>query len=163
MSLGSEKFLKCSTFHNPSVIQNDYFIHVSEGRKAMGDTDDGSPFLKRIDGGLDLLFSPGIQSGGWLVEHKDRGVADECPSNRDTGFLPSGKKLTPLAAWRIVTVRHLHDEVVSIGMFGCLLDLLLGWILFAKTNVDANWQVKENDVFGVRVRQSGVVSIRTTD
>ena len=95
---------------------------------------------------MDFFFRPGIQSGSGLVEHQNWGVADKSPGNRDTGFLPSGKKLTPLPAWGFLAGGHLHNEVVSIGMFGCLLDLLLGWILFAKTNVDANGQVKEDDV-----------------
>ena len=32
MILRFEKFLKCPPFHNPSVLQDDDFIHVHEGR-----------------------------------------------------------------------------------------------------------------------------------
>ena len=129
----------------------------------MRDTDDGSALLERIDGSLNLLFRPRIQGRGGFIQYQDRSVADKSPGNGYACFLTTRKKLATFAARGIVAFGHLNDEVVSIGMFGRLLDLLLGWILFAKTNVDANWQVKENDVFGVRVRQSGVVSIRTTD
>ena len=112
---------------------------------------------------MDLFFCTGIKSGSWLVEHQDRRITDECPGNRDPGFLTTRKKLPTLPAWRIVSGWHLHDKVVSISVLGRLFYFLLGWILFAKTNVDANWQVKENDVFGVRGVRSGAGRIRTTD
>ena len=46
MALGLEKFLKSSTLNNPSVIQNDDFIHVGQSGEAVGDTDDGTALLE---------------------------------------------------------------------------------------------------------------------
>lgn len=67
MALGLEEFLECPPFYNPSVVEDDDLIHVRESREAVGDTDDGSPFLQRIDGGLDLFFCSGIQGRGRFV------------------------------------------------------------------------------------------------
>jgi hypothetical protein len=46
MSFGSEKLFKGSALHNPTVIQNNDFIHVGQSGETMRNADDRSAFLE---------------------------------------------------------------------------------------------------------------------
>ena len=81
LAFGLQQILESSAFYDSTVVEDNDFVHVGQGGEAMGDADDRPAFFERVDGGLDLFFRSGIQSGSWLVENQDRSVTDKSPGN----------------------------------------------------------------------------------
>ena len=61
-------------YHDPTVVENNDFVHIGQRGKTVGDTENSPAFFELIDCLLNFRFRVGIQGGGGFVEDEDRGI-----------------------------------------------------------------------------------------
>jgi len=132
------------------VLDNRAFVHdeddirAADGREAMSDHDGGLAFHQTIQGFEDEFLRGGVESGGRLVEHKDRRVADDGAGDGNTLALASGERHAALANNGVQALGQLLDELHGVGKLGGALDLLAGSIRLAVGDVLPEGPVEEH-------------------
>src|SRR5215469_10856702 len=94
----------------------------------------------------DCLFGCGVQAAGWLVQNKNRRIAQNRPRNRDPLFLSPRQGSGPLGNGAIVTARQIDYEFVGVGQPSSVDNLLMACVGAAKSNVLANGATKQQRI-----------------
>ncbi len=116
----------------------------------MRDRDDRALTGDAVDGGLDLAFGLHVNGCGGLVEHDDRGVAQDGARDGDALLLAAGEAESALADLGLVAVGHMEDILVDVGRFGGLLNLLGGCVRAGIAYIFRDGTVEEERVLKYR-------------
>src|SRR5918998_2208579 len=115
-----------SVFDYPAVLQNQDEVRASHGVEVVGNDQGRLSGHEAIQGFLDLRLALDVEASHRLVQDQDTGVPDDSPRDSDPLALSSGEGVAPLADDGLVPVLELHYEVVGVGCFGGLDNLLRG-------------------------------------
>src|SRR6478735_3599102 len=99
-------------------------MRMAYSRKPMRDDQARAPLDDTPERALNRRFRFVVDGAGRFVEHQDRRIAHDGARQGDALALSARELLTALADLRVVTLRQLRDEVVRLGRFGGLFDLL---------------------------------------
>src|SRR5215208_6977159 len=113
-----------SVFDYPAVLQNKDEVRASHGVEIVGNDQGRLPGHEAIQGFLHLRLALDVESRHRLVQDQDGGVADDGPGDGYSLALPSGEGVAPLADDGLVSIFEVNDEVVGVGCFGGLDNLL---------------------------------------
>src|SRR5215210_1888238 len=113
-----------SVFDYPAVLQNQDEVRASHGVEIVGNDQGRLPGHEAIQGFLDLRLALDVETRHRLVQDQDGNVPDDGPRDSDPLALPAGEGVAPLADDGLVPILEVHDEVVGVGCFGGLDNLL---------------------------------------
>jgi hypothetical protein len=103
------------------------------------------PALHEPFQGLDhKMFGLAVERSGRLVENQDRVVANDRAGDADPLPLAAGERETAFTDRAVVAVRHAGDELMGIGQFRRLDDLVLGGPGMAVGDVVADGSAEEH-------------------
>src|SRR5215212_5713777 len=117
-----------SVFDYPAVLQNQDEVRASHGVEVVGNDQARLPGHEAIQGFLDLRLALDVETRHRLVQDHDGNVPDDGPGDGYPLALPSGEGVAPLADDGLVPILEVHDEVVGVGCFGGLDNLLRGGV-----------------------------------
>src|ERR1700690_1534595 len=110
---------------------------------------DGSPVLHELlQRLLHLVFRFGVERGCSLIQDKDGRISDDRAGNCHPLFLPSGNSYATLTYHGVISMRHIHDEIMRKRGLGSLDYLFICCIRTAETYVFLYSIVEEHDVLG---------------
>src|SRR5215208_2629021 len=115
-----------SVFHYPAALQNQDEIRASHGVEVVGNDQRRFAGHEAIQGFLDLRLALDVETSHRLVQDQDTGVPDDGPRYGDPLSLAAREGVAPLTYDGLVTIFEVHDEVVGVGYFGGLDNLLDG-------------------------------------
>src|SRR5215218_6243728 len=113
-----------SVFDYPAALQNQDEVRASHGVEIVGNDQGRLSGHEAIQGFLDLRFALHVEASHRLVQDQDTGVPDDGPRYSDPLSLASGEGVAPLADDGLVAIFEVHYEVVGVGCFGGLDNLL---------------------------------------
>src|SRR5919112_3925145 len=113
-----------SVFDYPAVLQNQDEIRAGHGVEIVGNDQGRLPGHKAIQGFLNLRLALDVETRHRLVQDQDGGVPDDGPRDSDPLSLASREGVSPLSYDGLVPILEVHDEVVGVGRFGGLDNLL---------------------------------------
>ena len=93
------------------------------------------PFCQPTQGFLNQVLAFRVQAGRGFVQNQQPGIAQDCPGNGNSLPFAARQIVAVLTHIGIVTVRCLADKVVGICHLRRLDYLLIGGILFCKTDI----------------------------
>ena len=117
-----------SVFDYPAVLENQDEVRASHGVEVVGDDQGRLSGHGAIQGFLDLRLALDVEARHRLVQDQDGGVADDGPGDGYPLALSSGEGVAPLADDGLVPIFEVHDEVVGVGRYGGLDNLLCGGV-----------------------------------
>ena len=82
-----------SEFDDPAGFEHRDLIRVANCAQAMRDDQRRAALHQPPHGFENRLFGNGIQRRGWLIENQNRGVFQECASDREALFLAARQGL----------------------------------------------------------------------
>src|SRR5215208_7292137 len=135
-----------SVFDYPAVLQNKDEVRASHGVEIVGNDQGRLPGHEAIQGFLHLRLALDVESRHRLVQDQDGGVADDGPGDGYPLALPSGEGVAPLADDGLVSIFEVNDEVVGVGCFGGLDNLLRGSVQLAIGDVLLDGGAEEDRV-----------------
>jgi hypothetical protein len=135
-----------SVFDYPTLLQNQDEVRVSHGVEIVGNDQGRLPGHEAIQGFLDLRLALDVEASHRLVQDQDTGVPDDSPRDSDPLSLAAGEGLAPLADDGLVPVLELHYEVVGVGRFGGLDNLLRGGVQLSVGDVLLDGSAEEDRV-----------------
>src|SRR5688500_7519185 len=124
-----------SVFDYPAVLQNQDEVRPSHGVEIVGNDQGRLSGHEAIQGFLDLRLALDVEASHRLVQDQDGGVADDGPGDGYPLALPSGEGVAPLTYDGLVPLLEAHDEVVGVGCFRGLDNLLRGSVQLAVGDV----------------------------
>src|SRR5215217_5761053 len=124
-----------SVFDYPAALQNQDEIRAGHGVQIVGNHQGRLPGHEAIQGFLDLRLALDIKTRHRLVQDQDGGVPDDGPRYSDPLSLASREGVAPLSYDGLVPILEVHDEVVGVGRFGGLDNLLRGSVQLAVGDV----------------------------
>ena len=133
----------CAPFHNPSLLHYHYLVSVLYSRQPVGD-DNGRTVLHQV--GESVLHKPlalSIESRCRLVQNKNRGILQHGPGYGYALTLASGELAATVSDIGIVTMLHLHDELIRIGYSRCPLHILVRYVLHTECDVVADRVIEQ--------------------
>jgi hypothetical protein len=133
-----------SVFDYPAVLQNQDEVRPSHGVEIVGNDQGRLPGHEAIQGFLDLRLAFDVEASHRLVQDQDTGVADDSPGDSDPLSLPAGEGVAPLADDGLVPIFELRYEVVGVGCFGGLDNLLRGSVQLAVRDVLLDSRYEKN-------------------
>src|SRR5215217_9750689 len=113
-----------SVFDYPAVLQNQDEVRASHGVEIVGNDQGRLSGHEAIQSFLDLRLALDVEASHRLVQDQDGGVPDDSPGDSDPLSLAAGEGVSPLADDGLVPIFEVHDEVVGVGCFGGLDNLL---------------------------------------
>src|SRR5215216_2613427 len=117
-----------SVFDYPAVLQNQDEVRPSHGVEVVGNDQGRLSGHQAIQGFLDLRLALDVEASHRLVQDQDGGVADDGPRYSDPLSLTAREGVAPLADDGLVTIFKVHYELVGVGCFGGLENLLHGGV-----------------------------------
>src|SRR5215207_5824791 len=114
-----------SVFDDPAVLQNQDEVRASHSVEVVGNDQGRLPGHEAIQGFLDLRLALDVEARHRLIQDQDGGTADDGPRDSDPLSLASGEGVAPLSYDGLVPIFEVHDEVVGVGCFGGLDNVLL--------------------------------------
>src|SRR5918997_4399727 len=135
-----------SVFDYAAVLQNQNEVRASHGVEIVGNDQGGLSGHEAIQGFLNLRLALDVEARHRLVQDQDRGVADHGPGDGYPLALPSGEGVAPLADDCLVPIFEVHDELVGVGRFGSLDNLLRSGVQLAVGDVLLDGGAEENRV-----------------
>src|SRR5215217_1731654 len=135
-----------SVFDYPAALQNQDEIRAGHGVQIVGNDQGRLPGHEAIQGFLDLRLALDIETRHRLVQDQDGGVPDDGPRDSDPLSLPSREGVAPLSYDGLVPILEVHDEVVGVGCFGGLDNLLRGSVQLAVGDVLLDGGAEEDRV-----------------
>src|SRR5918994_7219679 len=115
-----------SVFDYPAALQNQDEVRASHGVEIVGNDQGRLSGHEAIQGFLDLRLALDVEARHRLVQYQDGDVPDDGPRDSDPLSLAAGEGVAPLAYDGLVPIFEVHDEVVGVGCFGGLDNLLRG-------------------------------------
>ena len=115
-------------FRDPTVLQHDDPVRVSDGREAMRDGQNGAFLHQAIDGLGDLGLALRVECARGLIQDQDGCIAKECARDADSLALTAGEAHAAGVHAGLVPLRQGRDEVVRIRGTGGILDVRLAGI-----------------------------------
>ena len=143
--LGYQLFV-CAALHDFSFVQHAYLVGMLDGAQAVGNGDGGSRGHQSFQCVLHQSLALGVQRRGGLVENQNGRILQDGACDADALALTSRQAAAAVAHVRVVSVFHLHDELVGVGNAGGLLDFLLCGAVLSKGNVVAYGVVKQDSL-----------------
>ena len=92
-----QQLFMCAALGNVLVIDDDDFIGIADGGKAVGDGDGGTILRQFFQAFLDMAFAFVIESACRLIQNQNRRILKEYPGDRNPLLLSAGKPCAPLA------------------------------------------------------------------
>src|SRR3712207_7776907 len=124
-----------SVFDYPAVLQNQDEVRASHGVEIVGNDQGRLSGHEAIQGFLDLRLALNVEARHRLVQDQDTGVPDDGPRDSDPLSLAAGEGVAPLADDGLVPIFELHDEVVGVGCYRGLDNLLRRSVQLSVGNV----------------------------
>ena len=109
----------CASSDYPALIQQQDKVRFADGAQSMGDHERCASTHQTHKCRLDQVLCFGVNTGSGIIQDQDAWVGQQRPRNRNTLFLPAGKGDAALTDLGVVSIRHFHDEVMRLGVFGC--------------------------------------------
>src|SRR5215217_4759774 len=135
-----------SVFDYPAVLQNQDEVRLSHGVEVVGNDQGRLSGHEAIQGFLDLRLALDVEASHRLVQDQDGGAADDGPRYSDPLSLAAREGVAPLADDGLVPIFELHYEVVGVGRFGGLDNLLRGGVQLAIGDVLLDGGAEEDRV-----------------
>ena len=133
-------------FGDEAAFEDDDLVRVANRAQTVRDGDDSAAFHQSLERFHHELLRLGVERGGRFVENEDGGVANDGARDADALTLATGKREAAFADHRIVTMRHLGDELVRISHLCGLDDFLQRRIRSPISNVLADRAREEHGV-----------------
>ena len=118
----------------PMVDVTDH-VRVLDGGQSVRDDEARTPLQQVVQSGLKRLFGTSIDIRRGFVENQNARIGQQNSRERNQLALTCGKRGTTLLHHRIVSVRQIHNEFVRMHRLRSRLDLGIGRIQLAVTNV----------------------------
>src|ERR687897_253333 len=115
-----------SVFDYPAALQNQDEVRASHGVEIVGNDQGRLSGHEAIQGFLDLRLALDVEASHRLVQGQEGGVADDGPGDGYPLSLPPREGVAPLADDGLVPIFEVHYELVGVGCFGGLDNLLRG-------------------------------------
>ena len=96
-----------------AILHDDDLVGIDDGRKAMGDDDDGAAAHRMVERLLHGRFGLGIERGRGFVEQQDRRLAYQRAGNRKALPLAAGQCHAVFADGRVVVLSERLRSLVS--------------------------------------------------
>src|SRR5918993_963916 len=135
-----------SVFDYPASLQNQDEVRASHGVEIVGNDQGRLSGHEAIQGFLDLRLALNVEASHRLVEDQDTGVPDDGPRYSDPLSLAAREGVAPLTYDGLVTIFEVHDELVGVGCFGGLDNLLRGSVQFPVGDVFLDSGAEEDRV-----------------
>src|ERR687898_2736008 len=135
-----------SVFDYPAALQNQDEVRASHGVEIVGNDQGRLSGHEAIQGFLDLRLALDVEARHRLVQYQDGDVPDDGPRDSDPLSLAAGEGVAPLAYDGLVPIFEVHDEVVGVGCFGGLDDLLRRGVQLAVRDVLLDGGAEEDRV-----------------
>src|SRR5215469_2760385 len=133
-------------FHDLAIFEHDDLIDVVNSPQSMGHNESGPAFHQLLDCGHDSGLGCRIECRSWFVQKQDRSVLQESARDADALPLTHAEVAAPFANLTGITVRHLLDELVSLGAPCGIDNFLLGCSRTPVCDVFANGRRKKKRV-----------------
>src|SRR5829696_144536 len=135
-----------SVFDYPAVLQNQDEVRPSHGVEVVGNDQGRLSGHEAIQSFLDLRLALDVEASHRLVQDQDTGVPDDGPRYSDPLSLAARESVAPLTYDGLVPIFEVHDEVVGVGCFGGLDNLLRSSVQLAVGDVLLDGRAKEDRV-----------------
>src|SRR5215216_5541450 len=135
-----------SVFDYPAALQNHNEVRTSHGVQVVGNDQGRLPGHEAIQGFLDLRLALHVQASHRLVQDQDTGVPDDGPRYSDPLSLAAREGVATLTYDGLVPLFEVHNEVVGVGCFGGLDNLLRGSVQLAIGDVLLDGGAEEDRV-----------------
>src|SRR5215212_1069482 len=113
-----------SVFDYPAALQHQDEIRAGHGVEIVGNDQGRLPGHEAIQGFLDLRLALDVQTRHRLVQDQDGCVPNDGTRDGDPLSLAPREGVAPLSYDGLVPIFEVHDEVVGVGRFGGLDNLL---------------------------------------
>src|SRR5438876_5575319 len=114
----AEQLLMGAPFYNLSTLDQQNGVGAADGGQSMSNDNGGATRDESAQPFENERLRTSVQARGRLVQQDDRRVTNNCPRNRQALALAARKGDPALADHRLVAVRQLLDELMSIGGLG---------------------------------------------
>src|SRR5579859_3064221 len=114
-STRADELLVGTVLDEASTIDSDDAVRAAHGREPVRDNEDCTPARNLLHVCLDRSLALVVKRAGCLVEYQDAWIHDERTGDRDALALAAREAAAALADHRVVTLRHLQDELVRTG------------------------------------------------
>src|SRR5579875_79133 len=118
----SEQFVVIALIDQFALAQDQDLISLADLREAMGNQQGGTALQHAANGLLDLVLGGAINGAGRIVEDQDARIGQQRSRDGDALALAAGERHPALANLSLIPVLKIHDELVSLGIAGSLLD-----------------------------------------
>ena len=139
-----EKLFVRAAFDDFSFVEDADFVGVLDGAQTVCDGDGRAGLHQSFERFLHETFRFGVEGRGRFVEDEDGRVFEDGASDADALALSAGETAAPVADHGVVALFGLHDEVMSIGDFGCGDDLVHGGVLHSEGDIVVECVVEED-------------------
>src|SRR5215203_4658235 len=135
-----------SVFDYPAVLKHQDEVRASHGVEVVGNDQGCLPGHETFQSFLDLRLALDVEARHRLVQDQDGGIPDDGPGDGYPLALPSGEGVAPLADDGLVSIFEVHYEVVGVGCFGGLDNLLRGSVQLSVGDVLLDGGAEEDRV-----------------
>ena len=124
-----------SLLHDTPLMQYAYNIRIADRGQSVRYDDSRSIGHQFLNGILYQTFTFRVECRRGLIQNQNRRILQNGSCNTDSLPLASRQLASTVADVGLITLGHLHDEVVRIGYACCMLHLFGRGILFAESDV----------------------------
>src|SRR5687768_8172546 len=135
-----------TVFDYPAALQNQDEVRASHGVEIVGNDQGRLSGHEAIQGFLDLRLAFDVEASHRLVQDQDTGVPDDGPRYSDPLSLAAREGIAPLTYDGLVPFFEIHYEVVGVGCFRGLDNLLRGSVQLAERDVLLDGGAEEDRV-----------------
>ena len=118
-----------------AVLEDENAVAGDDAGQPVGEHERRAPLHEPLESLLDQPFAFRIDRRERLVEHQHRGVAQQCPSDRNALALAARQAYPALPHHRPIAVGKPGNKLVGVGGARCRLQLVLGRLRLAHTEV----------------------------
>ena len=116
------QFIVCPLGNEPSVLEKQHSISLTNLRKSMRDKKGSASFLHALDSSLNIVLSRAIDGTSSVVENQDARIDQECTRDSEALSLTARKRHPTFTNFRFVARRKLLDEIVCLRVLSSRLD-----------------------------------------
>jgi hypothetical protein len=110
-----QQFGMTPLFDDPPILQHQDAIRALDGRKPMRDDQRGAPRHQRLERGLDMTLSLGVERRGRLIQNQNRRVLEHGARNGQTLTLTTREQYAMVADQSIEALGQRLDEFERMG------------------------------------------------
>ena len=147
-SVALQQFFVSAAFANCAPFEDSNQVRAANGGEAVGDDEDGAAGHQIVERTLHEHFGFGVELRGGFVEDENGRVFEQGAGDGEALALAAGEALTAVADESLVSLGHLHDEIVRHGGFGGGENFFFGEIRAAVAEIAPDRVVEKNGFLG---------------